>query len=442
MLLRFGLENHLSIKDRQELSMVNVPSLKDRKEHLIPCAASPTGHVVPVAVIYGANASGKSNVVAGMRFLRDAILYSQTMSRPGSGVPRSAFRLDGEYPKKTTIADVDFTIDGVRHEYGFETNDDQFVEEWLYAYPVRRRVLFERREQNFYFGRHLKGPNNTISEITAKNILFLSSASQYNHSYVSEVQSYFLKMENFSAINVSSERLSQEFSGDVDPRIVKYLGELGTGISDSRRAKLEIPDNVKNIQSAVNDAIKNAIEKLEKEGGVGGNDQETINIALEELDLIVQFGHPSKDGSTVFFPLERESSGTRRLALLFRYALTALDRGSLLIIDELDTSLHTQACEAIMALFSSRETNPKGAQLVATTHDTNLLRSDLLRRDQIWFAEKDRGGATHLYSLADFKIRASDNWEKGYLEGRFGAIPFAGSPLDFAEEVTYGAKEE
>ncbi|CAA7626442.1 conserved hypothetical protein [Magnetospirillum sp. UT-4] len=121
-----------------------------------------------------------------------------------------------------------------------------------------------------------------------------------------------------------------------------------------------------------------------------------------------------------------ESDGTRRLLVILQAAFNALDTGGLLIVDELSSSLHTKAAEAILALFCDRATNPKGAQIIATTHDTNLLRSEWLRRDQVWFTEKDEGGATHLYPLSDFRTRPGDNFEKGYLQGRYGAIPFAG----------------
>lgn len=166
--------------------------------------------------------------------------------------------------------------------------------------------------------------------------------------------------------------------------------------------------------------------------------QSLVN-ALSPPLSVLKLGHITSDGGTVYFTLDSESSGTRRLLLLLHHAFKALDQGSLLIVDELDTSLHTQACEAIIAPFSSRDTNPKGAQLVATTHDTNLLRSPMLRRDQIWFTEKDEGGATHLYPLSDFKVRKEDNLEKGYLQGRFGAIPFAGSALALFGDRTHGA---
>ena len=128
--------------------------------------------------------------------------------------------------------------------------------------------------------------------------------------------------------------------------------------------------------------------------------------------------------------MARESAGTRRLLQILYDCFHALDNGTLLVIDEIDVSLHTQACEAILYLFSEPKINTKGAQLIATTHDTNLLRSPYLRRDQIWLTEKNAGGATELYSLADIKTRGEDNFELGYLQGRYGAVPFTGPVSD------------
>jgi AAA15 family ATPase/GTPase len=151
---------------------------------------------------------------------------------------------------------------------------------------------------------------------------------------------------------------------------------------------------------------------------------------LDEGRGVIQLAHKGRDGSVVFLDLDSESAGTRRLLMLLGGVFSALDQGAPLLVDELDASLHTQACEAVLRLFCSPETNPLGAQIIATTHDTNLLRSPVLRRDQIWFTEKDAEGATHLYPLTDIRTRKGDNFEKGYLQGRYGAIPFAGQIPD------------
>ena len=153
-------------------------------------------------------------------------------------------------------------------------------------------------------------------------------------------------------------------------------------------------------------------------------------IAVDGTRPALRFAHRRCDGADVNFTADMESDGTRRLLYMLAPVFHALDNGTLLIVDELNAHLHTQVCEAVLALFSSPETNPKGAQLIATTHDTNLLRSPYLRRDQVWFAEKDRDGATHLFPLTDIRTRKGDNLEKGYLQGRYGAVPYAGSVRD------------
>lgn len=147
-------------------------------------------------------------------------------------------------------------------------------------------------------------------------------------------------------------------------------------------------------------------------------------------DRWLELGHAAETEKSVFFDPALESSGTGRLLLLLDRAFSSLDRGSLLIVDEIDLSLHSLACLAIVQLFNVPEINTKGAQLIATTHDTNLICSPQLGRDQIWFAEKDATGATEIYPLSDFKVRENDNFERGYLRGRFGALPFAGDPSE------------
>jgi hypothetical protein len=147
------------------------------------------------------------------------------------------------------------------------------------------------------------------------------------------------------------------------------------------------------------------------------------NIDLMGDHYLLQLGHQKADGSIAYLEFARESAGTRRLVFLLTEIFRVLDRGGLILVDELDASLHTQAFEFVLALFCTPENNPHGAQLVATVHDTNILASDVIRRDQVWFAQKASNGVTELYSLADMKIRGSDNFERGYLQGRFGAVP-------------------
>ena len=412
MLLRFGVSNHLSIRERQELSSV-ASSLRDRDEGLIDCAAM-NGSIVPAIVIYGANASGKSNLVAGMRSMRSMILLSHAKGKPDGGVPRYPFRLDPDYSQKPSRFDIDFVIDGVRHHYGFESSDSAFVSEWLYVFPKsHRRTLFERVGNEFSFGRSLRGRNQIIASLTRTNSLFLSAAAQNGHEQLSRVYGYFGSIKGFQEIDISGPVASEELAEqEVDARVIDFLKRVGTGIIGYQRKETKLSEE----EQAFHREITEAFRKLGQTSFRPETDVEGKRVSIE-------FAHRGRDGKEVYFELDRESAGTRRLLIVLDLAFRALDQGVPLFIDELDASLHTHACEAVLSLFCSRKNNPKGAQLVATTHDTNLMNSPVLRRDQLWFTRKDAEGVTDVYPLTDIRTRKSDNIEKGYLQGRYGAVP-------------------
>ena len=415
MLLRFGVSNHLSIRDFQELSFA-ASSLKDRDEGLIPCAAAPKGTVVPAAVIYGANASGKSNLVSAMETMRQMVLLSQTRGEPGGGVPRQPFRLDAVCAGEPSRFELDFVIDGVRHHYGFEMSDDAFESEWLYDFPgSRRRMLFEREGDEFHFGRGLKGRNAVIADLTRPNSLYLSAAAQNRHERLSRVFQYFQSIHGVHAIAVpgvvASFHLAEE---EPDSRTIDFLGKIGTGVVDYRQKEAEYADEIEAVQ-------RDVLTAMRKRGDVPADLEAAMGSTWRTA---IELAHRDQNGEEVYFDLDLESAGTRRLLFVLGFAFQALDEGTPLFVDELDASLHTQAAEAVLRLFCSSETNPKGAQLVATTHDTNLMRAPVLRRDQLWFTEKDADGATRLYPLTDIRTRKGDDVEKGYLQGRYGAVPF------------------
>jgi hypothetical protein len=422
MLLRFSVGNHLSLREPQELLLV-ASSLTDEGPALIDCPAAPGGRVLPAVVIYGANASGKSNVIAGLTMARTAILLSHRLGEPGGGVSRMPFALHPAYAKMPSTFDADFVIDGVRYHYGFMATDEEYISEWLYAFPYgRRQLLFERKKGDFLFGRGLKGRNKVISDLTRPNSLFLSAATQNDHEELSKVSGFFGSLRSDSSIAIQGGAASRMLSlTDVDRRIISFLEKLGTGVVNFRwrEQELPIPSFVSRQELASN--LK----------GPGPGLEPDLSVFKQRLIELAHLGH---EGQEVFLELKRESSGTRRLLIILSLIFRALDSGTPLVIDELDASLHTQACEAVISLFNSPSLNPMGAQLITTTHDTNLLHCNLLRRDQIWFTEKDNEGATHLYPLTDIRTRKGDNIEKGYLQGRFGAIPFAGRPIDSLSE--------
>jgi len=413
--MRFGVANYLSIREYQELSFV-ASSLKDSGADLIDMMTIKET-LLPVVLIYGANASGKSNILAALRFFRTIILTSQTQSLPSGNIPRHYFRLDSNCAKQPTVIDCDFMVSGIRYHYGFKATNDSFLEEWLYAYPQGKRQLWFTRDGKFVRpGKFLRGQNKLIEAIMRPNSLFLSAAAQSNHEQLSPIYQFF---ESSIASIISQDYpysiLNNMLSDNSDyrDRIVAFLKRADTGINSLKFKDVELP--------AATKRFSDRIFKLVSE--------EFLDAKLPNMfsNKEISLGHTTRTGDNVYFDLQAESRGTIRLLSLLSPILDVLDRGGLIAIDEIDSSLHTLLAKDIISLFTSRETNRHGAQLVSTTHDTNLLCSPDVRRDQIWFTEKDKGGATHLYPLTDIRTRNTDNLEKGYLQGRFGAVPFLGS---------------
>ena len=412
MLLRFGVANHLSIFESQELSL-SASSLKDYEDGLIACEAVPSGSIVPAVVIYGANASGKTNLLNALSRMQKMVLLSQTKGEPGQGVQRSVFRLDPECSQAPSHFDVDFIIDNVRYHYGFETTNERFTSEWLYAFPKsHRRKMFERSCEGFSFGRWLSGQNNSIAKLTRPNSLFLSAAAQNSHEQLSRIYQYFRSINFVGPSAVHGIEASTRFTEHgLDSRVIDFLKSMDTGVVGFRKKETEMSDKAR----AIDRDIKAV---MEKHGYPVPTDSDE-----DDKHVAIELAHRGRGGESVYFDLDLESAGTRRLLIVLSVVYEALDNGTPLCIDELDANLHTQAGNAVLELFCSPLTNPNGAQLIATTHDTNLMRSEVLRRDQLWFAEKNPEGATELYPLTDIQTRKGDNMELGYMQGRYGGVP-------------------
>ena len=413
MLLRFSVENCLSIRRSQELSFA-ASSLKDRADGLIQCEAVESGAVVPAAVVYGANASGKTNLIRSIAAMKKLVMWSQTRLEPNDGVPIRKFLLDPECSGKPSRFELDFMLDGVRYHYGFEASGEAFTSEWLYGFPkAHRRKMFERYFQEFHFGRWLSGQNGSIAGLTRNNSLFLSAAAQNGHPQLSPVYEYFKQMVVYDQIFVGASEASMQFAEEgLDERVIWFLEAIDTGVTGYRSKDVKIPEKSKNI-------------RREMEALIGKLTGQKISLHPGDEDRLqsIELAHRGSAGEEFHLAMETESSGTRRLLIVLSQLFRALDRGLPIFIDELDASLHTHACEAILELFCSPAINRFGAQLIATTHDTNLMRSSFFRRDQLWFAEKNLEGASEIFPLTDIRTRKGDNVELGYLQGRYGAVP-------------------
>ena len=416
MLLRFSVANHLSIRDEQAVSFVATAS-RARSDLRIPCDHSPSGFVLPSILLLGANGSGKSNLVNAIKTMRGMVLWSHTRWNPTGGVPRHPFQLDEKYSQEPSYFELDFVVDDVPHHYQFSASDSQFLFERLCVFPKsRQRVLFERTEDTFRFGRQLKGPNNRIAKVTRSNSLYLSSAALNGHEQLMRVFEYFQAIDIVDWADLHDLAVRDEVQLDgPDQRVIEFLGEIGTGVIGYRRNNQRDTGEVPVVHQSV--------------------DQSDIP---RQTRVPIDLTYRNVDGQEMPLSYAFESAGIRRLLVVLNRVFHALDVGGTLCIDELGSSLHTEVIGAILRLFSLENTNPNKAQLLATIHDTNVLRSVEFRKDQFWFTEKDFHGATTIYPLSDIRTRRNRDLGEAYLDGRFGAIP----PRDFISSFGVHDRED
>ena len=393
MLIQFSVENYLSIKDKVVLSLLASKDT-EHSEHLI---IDGNKNYLKSSVIYGANASGKSNVLNAFWFMVNYVLTSHNQQVHKS-IDRTPFKFDRETPARSSSFEVIFTANGVRYAYGFSLTDKAVTDEYLYYYPNGRQALiFERKDiTDFRFTVDVD-EQNTLKERTSANKLYLSVASNWSYSKVIPVLEWFASCQIITKHSVADAYgLEAEQLKDDDYRrvIASMLRVADLGIQ-----ALQIRDTDP-LSTLRNDVFTN-IEAVHTVQDTAGNAfSYTLNMT-------------------------EESDGTNSYFKLIGIVKKALDQGTLLVADEMDAHLHPLLTKHLVSLFNSAEFNPNGAQLVFTSHNTNLLDLDVLRRDQIWFTEKDeQTAATDLFSLYDFSIRKDAKVEKGYLIGRYGAIPF------------------
>lgn len=415
IIIRFGIENVLSFREYSELSFV-ASSLSDEGTDLISPSGVPTS-LLPAIAIYGANASGKSNVIQSLEFFRRRILNSHKESTSTSGTNRIPFLLDEDSQKRPSRYDADFIISGVRYHYGFTCNDSDFIDEWLYAFPKgRRQTWFFRRDGKFEFGKSFSGRNRTLAEFTSSKSLFISTAAQNNHELILPILNYF--RDNLIYLSGQNMQLMEESLSNPEQRkmILGFLSRSDFGVSEIKIKETKLPD--KSIEM-----IHEFMPIVQRHLGASGESMPPMPpMVNKEFEL----GHLGSGRKTFFLNWRLESQGTRELLSLLGPLMDAIAKGKFLIIDEIDSSLHSVVASVLIRAFASSDINGRGGQILFSTHDTNLLCSGVLRRDQIWFTEKNEEGQSSLYPLTDISTRKSDNIERGYLEGRFGAIPFVG----------------
>jgi len=429
MLIQLKVANFLSIKDEVTFSMV----ASGIKEHIDTNVfnARKDLKLLKSAGIYGANASGKSNLFQAMKFMRYFILNSSKNMQSGEKIRVERFKLSSETDSKASLFEIIFISDNKRYRYGFEVNPSNVVSEWLYyLLPSKKKeeMLFYREDDQYELGKAFTEGKGLESK-TRKNALFLSVAAQFNGAISENVVTWFTNLSVVSGLNQRYEIMSDLLveNKNLKNKILEYLKIADMGIEDIVVEKQQV--DIETMPKEMHDIFK-AVKTLME-------NQEVPTVTSIKM-LHKKYDTDNKVISLEQFDMERsESEGTKKLFSLLAPVVNSLALGTILVVDELDSSLHPLITLLIIQLFNSNQYNPLNAQLIFNTHDTNLLSKKTFRRDQIWFAERNKFGASTLYSLIEFNVRYDASFEKDYLQGRYGSIPFIGK-LDFDCELLPG----
>lgn len=442
MIVSFSVSNFRSFSSEETLSLVASNRLSgSHDEHAVPIPGSKE-KVLRTAVLYGANGAGKSNLFNAVRYLRSVALGPRGKN---SGTGRKPFRF-AEVQGEPSTFDLQFVAADRLYRFGFKADDHRIAEEWLFQVVGNRQIpLYERTtDEDGKVTVEADGLKDAGEKVRAlatvggpQNQSFLATVnatlgtSDFGGE-LGQVLTWFTKSLKLIAPDAPFRALGHFL--DLDPDFLSfagaYLKSASTGIDHLEILKKEIskddlgrllPDRLASV--VVRDLAED--ENFAALRLVDGKELLVERKGDDHFRLIdVQAAHEHTAGEAVRLELREESDGTRRLLNLIP-ALYNSGLASVYVIDEIDRSLHPMLVKGFLGFFL-KSSGCASCQIIVTTHESNLLDQDLLRRDEIWFAEKDQTAATRLYSLLDFKVRNDRDIRKGYLQGRFGAVPFLG----------------
>ncbi|MDR1897395.1 MAG: ATP-binding protein [Prevotellaceae bacterium] len=427
MLLEFSVANFLSFKEKKTISLISSGISDYKDDNLFDTKRY---SVLKGAIIYGANSSGKSNLIRAMSAMRQIVIdtFNQSSTKP---LPLTPFLLNSETENAPSFFEVLFEIDNIRYRYGFEATKKEIVSEWLFeAKKNVEKYLFIRQKEGIDVSSSYKEGAN-LEEKTRENALFLSVVDQFNGSIAKKIMNWFSKVitifglnhENYELVTFKFLENKTAIKSILDFYKTLDLGFDGLKINKKKFDIKEIPEDTPES------LIKMMIKDLE---GSFKFNIKTLHQKFNENNEIT--------GTQDFDMRSQESAGTNKIFDISGPVFDVLHNGGILIVDELDSSLHPLMTLEVTKLFNSKVNNPKNAQLIFTTHDTNLFSYGKYRRDQIYFVEKDKYGASDLYSLVEYKeedgtkIRKDRSFEKDYIQGRYGAIPFIGNISKILQE--------
>lgn len=423
MLLEFSVSNYRSIKALQTISFVATNSVSKYKEvdESNVFQATPKVRLLKTMAIYGANASGKSNFVQAIHAFR-AIIFNSVAEQ--KMLPRfiEPFQLSTETEHQPTYFQIVMKIDETIYRYGFEANQTEIVSEWLFGTPNEREVYYFKRDyqkldinkKQFAEASKLQGLLEGKNPIFRPDALLVSTLATFNNRLCLKIRDFMMNMNGISGLaNVIVRNFADdllEVSNEYLQKALHLLQSADIGIT--------------------NMVIKSNEDTIHKQESLVRKPNKRVTTFHQKFDN--QLNVIDKN---ISFDLDtNESEGTRRIYELAPFIFLTLELGLPLIIDEFDARLHPKLSKQIIEIFNNPATNPKNAQLLVVTHDTNLLSSQLFRRDQILFVEKNKYGASLLYALAAFKgVRNDASFENDYLMGRYGAVPYLNQLISIFE---------
>lgn len=446
MLIDFTIKNFMSYRDEISFSMVASTTVKE-------CEGSDGASNVTVidknkrilrtAAIYGANGSGKSTVVAAMDIFKAMVLQSFVDESIVKRLSSLYYRFDARSVNEPVAMQMIFMCGGERYRYGFEVGEGKVLTEWLFVLlkgSSKESYCFKREGQDIKVNpKVMKGARGVASK-TRDNALYLSTSAQFNVSIAMIVKEWFRQRFNILS-GLDDNTLAYTARAFMHNTLIRQQILQMLSIVDACIKDVSVKENVKELN------VQNSpFEVLSRLGVSLPND---LSKSIEQHEFDIQAKHNMYEAGKVVgdasLNFKFESLGTTKLFALLGPFFDTIKNGGVLVIDEFGASMHTQLSVELLKLFYS-VMNIAGAQLIITTHDTNLLRKDLLRRDQIWFAEKSAEGVSDLYSLVEYKINQANSvrndasFSKDYLLGRYGAIPYFGNLEKFILE--YGGKKE
>lgn len=419
MLLQFSVNNYRSIKDTVTFSMLssskNENAFKVKKYNLLNSA-----------VIYGANASGKSNLLRAMAFMGRIVLNKTKVIQSTDTLPHDPFRLNSSTQDASSTFEIVFFIDETKYRYGFELDNTTVYSEWLYADEKGKEAkLFYRdsEEEEYINSQKFKEGyiffDSSKSKIrVSSNQLFIWKCDQDGGEISKSILKWFSRFNLIDGLDHGgyiSYTMKKMEDSTFKNEMINLVKTADIGIENITMEEGEVPlDMIEKMGLPID--LK---EEILKDGGLKSVSINTYHKKFDENN--------NEIGNEIFELDDEESLGTRKFFKMSAPILNTLQEGKILVIDELDASLHPMLTKHLIKLFGDKDINTKNAQLIFATHDTNLLKPQIFKRDQIWFTEKDKYGSTTLYSILEIKgVRANDDFEKQYIQGKYGAVPYLG----------------